>query len=172
MAKEGGRSWQCKSNYICEWNTDISCAGFIQPLGWTHRISPPSNPRLDGWGIYITLQSKLVSSTVQPWVGRWRDVSFLSWWLTGRAEGAFISLLFLAFRTLTERSTMVFVWSCHKGTRIWTVGRTAVRLKSFCIAHLLASECLILFKCSCMLRTGRSFRQRFSNGLYRLCLYA
>ena len=37
----------------------------------------PSNPRLDGQRIYITLQSKLVSSTVQPWVGRWRRAPFL-----------------------------------------------------------------------------------------------
>ena len=37
----------------------------------------PSNPRLDGQRIYITLQSKLASSTVQPWVGRWRRCIFL-----------------------------------------------------------------------------------------------
>ena len=37
----------------------------------------PSNPRLDGLRIYITLQSKLASSTVQPWVGRWWRVPFL-----------------------------------------------------------------------------------------------
>ena len=37
----------------------------------------PSSPRLDGQRIYITLQSKLASSTVQPWVGRWRRCIFL-----------------------------------------------------------------------------------------------
>ena len=37
----------------------------------------PSSPRLDGQRIYITLQSKLASSTVQPWVGRWRRAPFL-----------------------------------------------------------------------------------------------
>ena len=41
-----------------------------------------------GWtvGEYIlTWQSKLASSTVQPWVGRWRRVSLPLWWQTGRA---------------------------------------------------------------------------------------
>ena len=48
-----------------------------------------------GWtvGEYIlTWQSKLASSTVQPWVGRWRITSFLIWECTGSAEEAFISL--------------------------------------------------------------------------------
>ena len=48
-----------------------------------------------GWtvGEYIlTWQSKLASSTVQPWVGRWRITSFLIWEYTGSAEEAFISL--------------------------------------------------------------------------------
>ena len=48
-----------------------------------------------GWtvGEYIlTWQSKLASSTVQPWVGRWRITPFLIWECTGSAEEAFISL--------------------------------------------------------------------------------
>ena len=48
-----------------------------------------------GWtvGEYILhWQSKLASSTVQPWVGRWRITSFLIWKCAGSAEEAFISL--------------------------------------------------------------------------------
>ena len=48
-----------------------------------------------GWtvGEYIlTWQSKLASSTVQPWVGRWRITSFLIWECTGSAEETFFSL--------------------------------------------------------------------------------
>ena len=48
-----------------------------------------------GWtvGEYIlTWQSKQASSTVQPWVGRWRITSFLIWECAGSAEEAFISL--------------------------------------------------------------------------------
>ena len=48
-----------------------------------------------GWtvGEYIlTWQSKLASSTVQPWVGRWRITPFLIWECAGSAEEAFISL--------------------------------------------------------------------------------
>ena len=48
-----------------------------------------------GWtvGEYILhWQSKLASSTVQPWVGRWRITSFLIWECAGSAEEAFISL--------------------------------------------------------------------------------
>ena len=44
------------------------------PVGCMHS---PSSPRLDGQRIFITLQSKLASSTVQPWVGRWRRCIFL-----------------------------------------------------------------------------------------------
>ena len=42
----------------------------ISLQGWVCSTHPPSNPRLDGQRRYITLQSKLASSTVQPWVGR------------------------------------------------------------------------------------------------------
>ena len=45
--------------------------------GWVGCMHSPSSPRLDGQRRYITLQSKLASSTVQPWVGRWRRAPFL-----------------------------------------------------------------------------------------------
>ena len=48
-----------------------------------------------GWTVgehILHWQSKLASSTVQPWVGRWRITSFLIWECAGSAEEAFISL--------------------------------------------------------------------------------
>ena len=64
------QSKKSEANIICERKADILCAGF-----------------------YITLQSKQASSTVQPWVGRWRTNSFQIWIHAGSAEGAYISLL-------------------------------------------------------------------------------
>ena len=77
---------------ICECKAVISCAWIIWSPGRVCRTSPPSNPRLDGQRIYITLPSKQASSTVQPRVGRSRTTSFLMWRHAGSAEEAYISL--------------------------------------------------------------------------------
>ena len=65
------------------------------PVGLQIRKEVILHRPTQGWtvGEYILhWQSKLASSTVQPWVGRWRITSFLIWECTESAEEAFISL--------------------------------------------------------------------------------
>ena len=53
-----------------------------------------------GWTVreyILTWQSKLASSTVQPWVGRLWTTSFLIWRYTGSVERAYISLFINCF---------------------------------------------------------------------------